>query len=812
MKKIKFVALAALLAALPLNAQENDWGAADTVACHMVGPGMKYTKIIFPEKPLILWWVEVDLSNKYNKIEQVLSRHSVPDPLRWDVMTHSRENSREGHDVKVAWNHDFFSYEMGVCIGINISEGEMTWHKWGRSLLAISEDKTAEVFYPNIDCHVTAPDGTQVVIDYYNAFTGGLSGDCILYNRFNSKELTESGKYIAIEPLDKWLVNGDDIRCKVLEISDEPLQTGDGRYVLYLRNGKQTALDGHVSVGDVLAVTQRIEPAGWGTPQAKILNAFHGYPSIIHDGVLHEGEYNNFENGREYEKSSRVMVGVSKDKKTLYVATTEMSSNSLGVDCVELSQWMVAHGAWDVVNFDSGGSAAIVVDDEMLNVPGRGSVRPVEDAMLAVSLAPTDEVVNHMMFSVPYISPSTISRTPLRVMAFNQYDEVLVDDVAGCKFLCEPQELGYVDELGIFHAGTSPMAGKIYATKDGKTATLYVTTVAVTEVRPVYENLLIDNHRIYTIPITGVCKGLETTVDAGAFSWSCNPEGVVSVKDGVIQGIAEGETVLSAAFGDVTFDLNVKVEIAEGERLHEDFSDMNKLRLKTPTTVKNPIVDYNTLPDGWTSGAVLNFDLTTGRSSSITLSPELTFYSLPDSLSFRIDDRNDVVRSYAATFSDGQGGRFSATGDILVGDRAYFIPVMDKDNTIFSVERYPITLKKLTLNLENKAIEGCAIGFSELKAYYPGYTGVDLLQADQLNNLGMSIEGERLKVEFESDSAGKCSLSVYSVTGQLMASQNVDCVVGGNVATVDVKSLPVGIYMVTLWNGSKSYHGKCLIK
>ena len=55
-----------------------NWGPADTVAHHKVGPGMTYAKIVFPEKPLILWWVEVDLSNEYAKIEQSESRASVP--------------------------------------------------------------------------------------------------------------------------------------------------------------------------------------------------------------------------------------------------------------------------------------------------------------------------------------------------------------------------------------------------------------------------------------------------------------------------------------------------------------------------------------------------------------------------------------------------------------------------------------------------------------------------------------------------------------------------------------------------------------
>ena len=49
--------------------------------------------------------------------------------------------------------------------------------------------------------------------------------------------------------------------------------------------------------------------------------------------------------------------------------------------------------------------AAIVIDEQMLNIPGRGSVRPVQDAMLAVSLAPDDPALHHLAFDLMGSSP-----------------------------------------------------------------------------------------------------------------------------------------------------------------------------------------------------------------------------------------------------------------------------------------------------------------------------------------------------------------------------------------------------------------------
>ena len=51
--------------------KEPDWGRAEIAESYMVGPGIHYQKILYREKPLIIWFAEIDLSNPYNKVEQV---------------------------------------------------------------------------------------------------------------------------------------------------------------------------------------------------------------------------------------------------------------------------------------------------------------------------------------------------------------------------------------------------------------------------------------------------------------------------------------------------------------------------------------------------------------------------------------------------------------------------------------------------------------------------------------------------------------------------------------------------------------------
>lgn len=791
-----------------------NWGPADTVAHHSVGPGMNYAKIIFHSKPLILWWVEIDLKNEYAKVEQVQSRHSVPDPLRWDVMTHYRENSRPGHQVKVAWNHDFFSYDASVCIGMNVSEGEVTWTKDERSLLSITDDGRAEVFCADLDSHITTPDNTTVEIDFFNALNGGLYGDCILYNRFNSKQLVEEGKYISLVPMDPWIINGDAIRCRVAEISDKPIQSSADLYVLYLRGAKLNALDGHLSAGDIVTVTQSFRTPKWGISPERILNAFHGYPSIVHDGKLHDGEYNNFENGREYEKSSRVMAGISRDRTKLYVTTTELSNSSIGVDCIELAAWMVEKGAWDIVNFDSGGSAAIVIDEKMLNLPGRGSVRPVQDAMLAVSTAPEDDAVDHLTFSRPYISPSIVSRTPLRVMSFNRYDEPLCSDLTGCNFRCDPPELGFVDEQGIFHASSVEASGHIIAEKDGKTASLTVCTKPLEGIKAVRNSIFIDNIRKVAIELEGVCDGIVQGVDPGAFEWTSVPEGIVDIdSDGVVSGIANGNATITGELDDIKLTMDVTVEISDKNISYPIFNDLDAISFQKPSYVKNAVVRYSGLPDGWDAGAEIDFDLASNRNAKITFTPDITFYSLPDAISLRMFDKKGSAQRVNMQFVDATGRSQSFMQDISSGDNEYLFSFKNTDGTPFPYYLYPMRLNKISVTLNTAAMPESTLAFNSIKAIYPGDSGVELIQPDKSSVFDVRVYGEALVANISSPAQTRASFAIYDITGVRRISEMVDIESGSNVIKINIKNLPAGIYAAVLsGNGIPSASTKFIVR
>lgn len=781
--------------------KEPNWGPMNLVESYTVGPGIKYQKIIYPEKPLILWYTVIDLTNKYNKIEQVESRFSVPDVDRWVVPEFYKQCTRENHRVKVAWNHDFFSYDAGVNIGNNISEGEMTRIKWGRSLLAITKDKKAEIFKPDrMICRATAPNGTAVDIDSYNGSAGGFEGDCFLLNRMNSKNVDVTGLYIKLAPQAEWLVNGKDIPCKVLDISVNPIQSSKTEYVLVLRNSKRNIFDNHLKVGDILNFTQKFDGAGWGNPPADILNAFHGYPSIARDGKFHDGEYNNFENGREYENSSHVMVGISKDKTKLHVLINEMSYQSNPVNCVELTSWMILRGAWDVVNFDSGGSAAIVIDEEMLNLPGRGSIRAVKDAMIAVCTAPEDNSPHHISFSKDSITPTIVSLTPLRTLLFNQYDEVLDKNLQGCKFSCEPAELGYVDDNAVFHSGAGSMKGFIVAEKDGMVAKMPVTTLQVETIKPSATEILVDNIRRPLVGVEAVCNGDTFILDPAAFEWTTSDSEICEVVDGILVGKKNGKATVNGKFGEVSFDVQITVEIGDGQKTVYDFVDLAQVKINK-SGISNLVSEANPLPDGWATGRALNFDFTGGRSPYLKFTFDKNLYSLPDSMSLTLGDKEGIVKEIAFNCKDNLGNKVNSqvkAEDALNG--VYTIKFFNGDNTPFDVSQFPMQLISVDMKLNSaKKGNGKTLAIKDFVTMYPNYSGVESIVKDNENLLiGLNYKNGMLYVSCNSKKAERACLRVISTTGQEIWKGTVNLEEGANRFEINMLEAATGFYLVTI--------------
>lgn len=93
---------------------------------------------------------------------------------------------------------------------------------------------------------------------------------------------------------------------------------------------------------------------------------------MILNGELHDKEYNDFvEPGRENWDYPCTLAGITKDGKKLFLITVDKAT------MVEIAYYLVSQGAWNVVNFDGGGSATMVVNGDVVNNPTDGRERAV---------------------------------------------------------------------------------------------------------------------------------------------------------------------------------------------------------------------------------------------------------------------------------------------------------------------------------------------------------------------------------------------------------------------------------------------------
>jgi len=171
----------------------------------------------------------------------------------------------------------------------------------------------------------------------------------------------------------------------------------------------------------------------------------------------------------------RTAVGFNADSTRLYFVVVDGRQDiSVGATLKDMMGIFLALGAVNAMNLDGGGSSCMVVNDEVINDPSDGNVRPVGNGCLLVSTAPADDQISVIGFEPGCYSLLTSTTASFGVWGYNQYGVLRSRDMQGCTFSCDPQ-VGTFDSDGTFHAASQPASGNLYATCNGITATQHVT-------------------------------------------------------------------------------------------------------------------------------------------------------------------------------------------------------------------------------------------------------------------------------------------------------------------------------------------------
>ena len=313
---------------------------------------------------------------------------------------------KEGLEVYAAINGDFFSMnasDYGTPIGGYISAGKMTVANVGSDefYLAIAPDGTADVVRscPGYVLTIDGVDRTSA-FKYINKRIASPSADQIYY--FDSDigdvspiSVSNSCTELVCDITAGTLSIGDTISGTVSAINTKGgSEIADNQFVLYV--GKNIDMSS-VAIGDAvsIAIDESIEESKEIMRNAE--HAIYARYVLVHDGVdrYAEGEYKtNNPEAMDNLYAQRCLVGVKEDGSIVYMVCDGRrltAGGPNGMPFAQLVEMMTELGCTEVINFDGGGSTAVIISEgdgkfnhEFIGERGDGTGRRVANSILIV--------------------------------------------------------------------------------------------------------------------------------------------------------------------------------------------------------------------------------------------------------------------------------------------------------------------------------------------------------------------------------------------------------------------------------------------
>ncbi|MBC7186609.1 MAG: phosphodiester glycosidase family protein [Calditrichaeota bacterium] len=695
-----------------------------------VGPGVVHHHEYREAGPWHFHVLEIDLTNPWVTIESVKSN---------DLLSGGREltsamaarSDREGHKVVGAMNADFWETD-GTPIGAQVVRGVLIKRPISRSVFAYTDERRPLIDVVSFAGTLVSKRGQAAV----NGVNESRDADeLIVYNSFYGS--TTRTNYWGTEIVAQYLRSTfavNDTVWVVVTAKDSIMAAGHGNApipkngVVLSGHGQASAfLNGNVFVGDTVAVVLRLPPT-----RKRIVELVGGVPRIIRDGAVsvewdQEGLTNkNF----AYDRHPRTAVGFSADSTKLFFVTVDgrQAGYSVGMSLFELAAYMREWGVHQAVNLDGGGSTTMVVRGRVVNSPSDGTERPVANALLVVSNAPTGPL------RVLRISPReafVLSEGTVRfsVQGFDEYYNPLSLPAGTVVWSCDPW-IGSIDAQGTFVAGLHDTSGYVYATAGvaRDSALVRITKVAGITLTPNPVVLQVGQTQTITARANDTF-GNQISLLPTDYQWSVVGEvGTVSAA-GVFTAVKPGEGEIRAAYGSVVGTAAVYVGLPT-DVVVDDFSSLARWSL-TGTRVNlqacSLTLDSAVVFSPPTSGK-LTYSLATGGTSALYMECSIPLSGTPTAVGVHVygDGKGHWLRG---EFADADGEKFlvnftpASPGVDWSGTWRYLRVSMDSVIVHWSnpaaVLTFPITWKRIYLaETDDSRKDAGVLYFDDFTAHY----------------------------------------------------------------------------------------------
>lgn len=463
-------------------------------------------------------------------------------------------------------------------------------------------------------------------------------------------------------------------------------------------------------------------------------------------------------------KYPRSLVGYSADRsKLVMVAVDGGSTISSGVSYYEGADLMAALGCHDALDFDGGGSTAMwTAHAGIVNRPRDGSERAVGNALYIALDAPADAQLSAIRFADHAATIPVYGSYKPVIYGYNRYGQLVDTAVSGIEFsIAEDVAEIAGGEVTIFNPGVYSLK----AEKDGMSATLRLTVVEGGAVEAERTELLIDRNLTVRPRLRSLVEGDYMELSNAAFSWESSDGSVATVESGtgMIKGLSEGTAVVTGTRGDVSVELQVRVEIADGPLM--PFADFCGEGWKvTKTGLSNLVAE----------GSHFSFDVSNSRNAALTIAKNLDAYSCPTALSMNLSCGGATLSAVTLKLrADNQSTPVNIKAE-NVGDGTVDIDLADY---VDLADAYSFPLHFSSLKLEpGTAADGGKhfdITLSEVGFRYSDYNGsVRDVCVD-----GRDIPFRAEVTDGELTVAGADSVEIYDIAGRRLSTLPVAGVV-----------------------------------
>ena len=773
----------------------------DTIEYKQVGPGTMYCYAKLPALSQAIHVLTIDLENKYTEIETFLGKDCIAGTEL--VTSACNRHTQPGHDAYCGVNGDFFNvsanyeYPLGMPRGGSIQNGEVqvapSNESWFWAYATMDVNKKPVMDYMKFEA--------RVIIDETNTYhfnrvnQAWETSDLTLYNRFAGEKtrpyenhagfdkMERTEVVVELMPGEKWGLNKR-TKVKVRRIvknidGGEPIAADET--VLSGVRAAATFLN-QLAVGQELEVEMALFRPDASQPLVEQL--IGGNAMILQNGELTERNTGDTYNSSPY---PRTAIGASEDGRWLYlfVCDGKGAGGSPGLTTTQVCGILENIGAYNIVGLDGGGSAEMVVNHAIVNVPSDGHERSVGNGWMLVSTAPVDSTIAYLRFHNYKLEVPTFASYQPRIMAYNQYGALLDGDVQDFALSCD-DNIG-VCEGKVFTAASSVASGNLTVTVGNITYTAPLQVVAA-EVAVRLDSVIVDQDIDYAIE---VLSG-DMLVNPAALTWSIDDPTIVAVdENGVLNGLQNGRTVVRCELDGKEDSLLVVSEINEPKMPIA----MSEFEIKAASSKWNTTL----IPATETDNAKLTFSYSVQRNPYIQLNSGMRLYSLPKAISLTFNTNTAKFSSvmFAVKANNEPTTTYVEKEGIQSGvEQTIELEFADVLNTSTDISTYPLVLDYIKFNISTEIEKMDHV--VDIKALQLIYDEIIVELEDVVTNNGLVVypnpasdyivvEGDLGDIVSIFDLSGRC---VYQSTMQ------------GARCSIDSSVLSSGTYVVKCGSAS----------